>query len=44
MLEIPKELRNYFADVDAALKPDSEAEGIITEAKRSVRPCYRPHQ
>jgi hypothetical protein len=45
-LEIANELRKYFAEVDAARKPVSEveAEDIITEAMRSVRPGYRPHQ
>jgi hypothetical protein len=45
-LEIANELRNYFAEVDAARKPVSEpeAEDIINEAMRSVRPGYRPHQ
>jgi Asp-tRNA(Asn)/Glu-tRNA(Gln) amidotransferase A subunit family amidase len=45
-LEIANELRNYFAEVDAARKPvsEAEAEDIITEAMRSVRPGYRPHQ
>ena len=45
-LEIGNELRRYFAEVDAARKPvsEEEAEDIITEAMRSVRPRYRPHQ
>jgi hypothetical protein len=45
-LEIANELRKYFAEVDAARKPvsEEEAEDIITEAMRSVRPGYRPHQ
>ena len=45
-LEIANELRNYFAEVDAARKPVSEAEeeDIITEAMTSARPRYRPHQ
>jgi hypothetical protein len=44
-LEIANELRTYFAEVDAARKPVSEeGEDIITEAMRSVRPGYRPHQ
>jgi hypothetical protein len=44
--EIANELRKYFAEVDAARKPvsEAEAEDIITEAMRSVRPGYRPHQ
>ena len=45
-LEIANELRKYFAEVDAARGPVSkaEAEDIITEGMRSVRPGYRPHQ
>ena len=45
-LEIADELRKYFAEVDASRKPvsEEEAEEIITEAMRSVRPGYRPHQ
>jgi hypothetical protein len=45
-MEIANELREYFAEVDAARKPvsDAEAEDIIHEAMRSVRPGYRPHQ
>jgi Asp-tRNA(Asn)/Glu-tRNA(Gln) amidotransferase A subunit family amidase len=45
-IEIANELRKYFAEVDAARKPvsDAEAEDIINEAMRSVRPGYRPHQ
>jgi hypothetical protein len=45
-LEIANELRKYFAEVDAARKPvsEEEAEDIITEAMRSVRSGYRPHQ
>jgi Asp-tRNA(Asn)/Glu-tRNA(Gln) amidotransferase A subunit family amidase len=45
-IEIANELRKYFAEVDAARKPvsDAEAENIINEAMRSVRPGYRPHQ
>ena len=44
--EIADELRKYFAEVDARRKPVSEAEAeeIVTEAMRSVRPGYRPHQ
>lgn len=43
-LEIVNELRKYFAEGDAARKPvsEAEAEDIITEAMRSVRPGYRP--
>ena len=45
-LEISDELRKYFAEVDARRKPvsEEEAEEIITEAMRSVRPGYRPCQ
>ncbi|MGA2600225.1 MAG: hypothetical protein ABSH09_24930 [Bryobacteraceae bacterium] len=45
-LEIANELRKYFAEVDAARQPvsEEEAEDIITEAMRSVRPGYRPRQ
>ena len=45
-LEIANELRKYFAEVDASRKPvlDEDTEDIITEAMRSVRPGYRPHQ
>jgi hypothetical protein len=45
-LEIANELRKYFAEVDSAHKPVSEeqAEEVITEAMRSVRPGYRPRQ
>ena len=45
-LEIANELRKYFAEVDSARKPVSEeqAEEVITEAMRSVRPGYRPRQ
>lgn len=45
-MELANELRKYFAEVDAARKPvsDAEAEDIINEAMRSVRPGYRPHQ
>ena len=34
------------AEVDAAGRPvsEEEAEDIVTEAMRSVRPGYRPHQ
>jgi len=39
-LEIAGELRKYFAEVDASRHrlSDEEAETIITEAMRSVRP------
>lgn len=44
--EIANELRKYFAEVDAARKPvsEAEAEDILNEAMRSVRPSYRPNQ
>ena len=43
-LEIADELRKYFAEVDAARKPVSgeEAEDVLSEAMRSVRPGFRP--
>jgi len=44
--EIAEELRKHFAEVDAGRQPVSakEADGVITEAIRSARPGYRPHQ
>jgi hypothetical protein len=44
--ELAEHLRKYFADVDARRHPGSaeEAEDILTEAIRSARPGYRPHQ
>ena len=44
--ELVARLTGYFAEVDARRKPGSEeeAEEILTEAIRSVRPGYRPHQ
>ena len=44
--ELVAGLTRYFAEVDARRKPGSEeeAEEILTEAIRSVRPGYRPHQ
>lgn len=44
--EIAAELRKYFAEVDASrgLVSEEEAEDIVTEAIRSVRPGYRPRQ
>jgi hypothetical protein len=44
--ELAEELRQYFAEVDARRKPGSaeEAEEILSEAIRSTRPGYRPHQ
>lgn len=43
-LEIADELRKYFADVDASRQAisDEEAEDILHEAMKSVRPRYRP--
>ncbi len=40
------DLRKYFSEVDARRRPGSpeEAEEILTEAIRSSRPGYRPHQ
>lgn len=45
-LELANELREYFAEVDSSHKSVSaeDAEDIITEAIRSVRPGYRPHR
>ena len=41
--EIAKELRKYFAEVDAARTPVSEAaEEILNEAMQSVPLGYRP--
>lgn len=42
--ELAEQLKKYFAEVDARRKPGSpeEAEDVITEAIRSVRPGYRP--
>ena len=39
------QLKQYFTNVDARREPISpeEAEDIIDEAMRSVRPGYRPH-
>jgi hypothetical protein len=44
--ELAGQLKKYFAEVDARRKPGSsdEADDIINEAIRSVRPGYRPHQ
>ena len=44
--EIAEELRKYCAEVDANRSPASpdEADEVITEAIRSTRPGYRPHQ
>ena len=42
--EIVAELKKYYAEVDASMNQvsEQEAEDIITEAMRSVRPGYRP--
>ena len=42
--ELTAQLREYFAEVDAQRAPVSppEADDLITEAMRSVRPGYRP--
>ena len=42
--ELVDQLKKYFAEVDAHRKPGSpgEAEDVINEAMRSVRPGYRP--
>ncbi len=44
--EIVNALKDYFVEVDAGRKPVSseEAEETITEAIRSTRPHYTPHQ
>jgi len=44
--KLVEQLEKYFAEVDARRKPGSaeEAEEIINEAMRSVRPGYRPHK
>ena len=44
--ELVEQLKKYFAEVDARRQPGSpeEAEEIINEAMRSVRPGYRSHQ
>ena len=45
-LELVEQLKKYFAEVDARRSPSSpeEAEDIINEAMKSVRPGYHPHQ
>jgi hypothetical protein len=42
--EIVDGLRKYFAQVDAQRQPmsDEEAEDVINEALRSIKPTYRP--
>jgi hypothetical protein len=44
--ELADDLKKYFAEVDAGRKNGSaeEAEEILTEAIRSTRPGYHPHQ
>jgi hypothetical protein len=44
--ELTERLKKYFAEVDACRRPGSpeEAEDIINEAMRSVRPGYLPLQ
>jgi len=44
--ELADQLMKYFAEVDARRHPASEegAEDILTEAIRSSRPGFRPHQ
>lgn len=44
--ELAEQLKQYFTEVDGRRKPGSpeEAEDIINEALKSVRPGYRPHQ
>ena len=39
------QLKRYFAEVDSRREPVSpeEADEVLTEAMRSVRPGYRPH-
>jgi len=42
--EIVDGLRKYFAQVDAQRRPmsDEEAEEVINDALRSIKPTYRP--
>jgi hypothetical protein len=44
--ELAEELRKYFAEVDGRRMPGcaEDADRILTEAIRSTRPGYRPHQ
>ncbi len=44
--EMTERLAKYFVEIDARRQPGSaeEAEDIINEAMRSVRPDYRPHR
>lgn len=43
--ELLEQLQRYFAEVDARRQAGSpeEAEEVINEALKSVRPGYRPH-
>jgi hypothetical protein len=44
--ELAEHLSKYFAEVDVRRRrgPSEDAEEILTEAIRSSRPGYRPHQ
>jgi len=44
--QLAEELKSYFVEVDARRKQGcaKDAEGVIDEALRSVRPGYRSHQ
>ncbi len=44
--ELTEQLKRYFAEVDARRAPGSpqDANDIIAEAIRSIRPGYRPHR
>ena len=44
--ELAEQLRKYFAEIDVRRHPASkeEAEDVLTEAIRSSRPGFRPHQ
>ncbi len=44
--ELAEQLEKLFAEVDARRKPSSpeEADDVIDEAMRDVRPGYRSHQ
>ena len=44
--ELAEQLRKYFIEVDRRRAPGSaeEANDVVTEAIRSVRPGYRPHR
>jgi len=45
-MEIADELRKYFAEVDSARQAisEEEAEAVVMEAIKSVRPGYHPRQ